>query len=96
MISHKLKQSKTKMPRWTKNCKAAKLLRQGLRDGSIQRSEAPKDVWKRNSAFKAYELAQFRSNFNRIKQDRNIDDAINGFDGEYNKYKLHFILISII
>ena len=71
------------MPRWTKGCRAAKLLRKGLRDGSISLTATPKSIWKTNEEFKKYELGQFRSNLNRIKQDTGIDDAIEGFDGEF-------------
>ena len=56
-------------PKWSKESKAARVLRQGLQDGEIDPNAPPKAVYESNPLFKQYKLDSFRSAFNKTKTE---------------------------
>ena len=55
--------------KWSSRCKANKMLQDGLKNGSIDPSMKPKDVWESAMEFQKYSLQSFRSAFNRKKTE---------------------------
>ena len=53
--------------KWSNCTKAYKLLKEGLRDGTIDATLKPKEVHETNPEFMKYSLQSFCSAFNRIK-----------------------------
>ena len=68
-MSGKRKSAPGAVKRWNGNSKAARILRAGLKDGSIDPNATPKNVYETNDEFQTYTLDQFRSNFNKLKAE---------------------------
>ena len=58
--------------RWNAKCKAAKMLREGLRNGTIDPNGTPKALYETEEEFQEYSLDQFRSNLNKIKAELGV------------------------
>jgi hypothetical protein len=62
------KDAKTGM-KWNNRCRAFKILQDGLKNGSIDPTQKPKEVWESHTEFQKYPLHSFRSAFNRKKAE---------------------------
>lgn len=61
------------MPKWTKNTKADKLLREKFANGDIQYSDTPKAVYASEKEFQKYHLNVFRNHFNKAKSEHGVN-----------------------
>jgi hypothetical protein len=57
------------LPRWSSRCAAARALKQGLADGTIDSNTKPKDVYESDPLFMKYSLSTFRSALNRARAE---------------------------
>jgi hypothetical protein len=67
-----LKDSSKTFQKWSSRCKANKMLQDGLKNGSIDPSMKPKEVWESSIEYQKYSLAAFRSAFNRKKTEMGV------------------------
>ena len=70
-------------PKWSKESKAACMLRQGLQDGEIDPNAPPKAVYESNPLFKQYKLDSFRSAFNKTKTELGCQHVWHGGGGGF-------------
>jgi hypothetical protein len=64
--------SKTIYQKWSSRTKAHKMLQEGLKNGTIDATMKPKEVWESSIEFQRYSLASFRSAFNRKKTEMGV------------------------
>jgi hypothetical protein len=58
--------------KWSNRCKANKMLQDGLKNGSVDPSMKPKEVWESSIEYQKYSLPAFRSAFNRKKTEMGV------------------------
>lgn len=66
--------------KWTKKCKADKLLREKFANGDIQFSDAPKTIYASEMEFQKYPLNVFRNHFNKAKSEHGVNLRSNLFE----------------
>ena len=67
--------SQCDMTKLTKDCLALKLLRARIKSRQITGDDPPKQVWKSDPSFKLYNLANFRTCYNRLRKELESEDV---------------------
>jgi hypothetical protein len=74
------KQETKPLARWSSKCAAARALKRGLADGTIDNNTKPKDVYESDPLFMKYSLSTFRSALNRARAE---DGCLVRDDGKF-------------